>query len=53
LPYIWSQVEYDPEKDDANRAKHGVSLAFAMDVLADSNRVDVLDTRFDYGKSVL
>ncbi|MBI1263572.1 MAG: BrnT family toxin [Alphaproteobacteria bacterium] len=44
------KLEYDPEKDDANRDKHGVSLGFALEVLADRNRVDVLDTRFDYGE---
>jgi uncharacterized DUF497 family protein len=50
LPYIQLKLEYDPDKDDANRDKHGVSLGFAAEVLADPDRVDVLDTRFDYGE---
>lgn len=50
MPYTWSKLDYDPEKDDANFAKHGVPLGFAAEVLADRNRVDVLDTRFDYGE---
>lgn len=50
MPYTWSKLDYDPDKDETNFVKHGVSLAFAADVLADRNRVDVLDTRFDYGE---
>ncbi|WBQ13295.1 BrnT family toxin [Hyphomonadaceae bacterium BL14] len=50
MPYIQLKLEYDPDKDDANRDKHGVSLGFALEVLADPGRVDVLDTRFDYGE---
>lgn len=42
------KVEFDPNKDAANREKHGVSLAFGAEVLADVNRLDVLDVRFDY-----
>jgi uncharacterized protein len=42
--------EFDPDKDDANLAKHGVSLRFASRVLSDPARVDVLDVRFDYGE---
>lgn len=29
-------VDFDPAKDEANRAKHGVSLAFGVRVFADS-----------------
>lgn len=43
-------VTFDPDKDAANRAKHGVSLAFAERVLADPGRLDVLDVRFDYAE---
>jgi len=42
------QIEFAPDKDTANQAKHKVSLAFGAHVLADANRLDVLDVRFDY-----
>lgn len=41
-------IEFDPEKDAANREKHGVSLAFGERVLGDPERLDVLDVRFEY-----
>lgn len=44
------QIGFDPGKDAANREKHGVSLAFGAEVLADTNRLDVLDVRFDYAE---
>jgi len=44
------QIEFTPDKDTANQAKHRVSLAFAAQVLADVNRLDVLDVRFDYAE---
>lgn len=44
------KIAFDPDKDDANRAKHEVSLAFAEQVLADSERLDILDVRFDYAE---
>ena len=44
------RIEFDPAKDFANRAKHGVSLAFGGEVLTDPRRVDVVDTRADYGE---
>lgn len=44
------QIEFDPAKDATNREKHGTSLAFAAEVLADANRLDVLDIRFDYAE---
>ena len=40
------RIAFDPGKDARNRDKHGVSLAFAAEVLADANRLDVLDVRF-------
>jgi uncharacterized protein len=42
------QIEFAPDKDAANQTKHQVSLAFGAQVLADTNRLDVLDVRFDY-----
>jgi len=44
------KIEFDPDKDDANKEKHGVSLAFAADVMIDPHRVEILDLRFDYGE---
>lgn len=44
------EIEFDPAKDAANQGKHGVSLAFGANVLADSNRLEVLDVRFDYAE---
>jgi hypothetical protein len=42
-------VEYDPEKDAANRAKHGVPLALGVIVL--ENRVgEMVDDRRAYGE---
>jgi uncharacterized DUF497 family protein len=40
---------YDPAKDEANRAKHGVSLALA-EVLFAGPYVSMTDDRFDYGE---
>jgi len=42
------EIEFDPVKDGINRDKHGVSLAFAADVLSDPGRIDIADTRIDY-----
>jgi len=51
MPYsLPVQIAFDPDKDAANRAKHGVSLAFATRVLADPERLDILDVRFDYAE---
>jgi uncharacterized DUF497 family protein len=44
------RIEFDPDKDAANRDKHGISLAFGAEVLADANRLDVLDVRFEYAE---
>ena len=44
------EIGFDPAKDAENRRKHGVSLAFGADVLADVHRIDVLDVRHDYGE---
>ncbi len=39
------RIAFDPGKDARNREKHGVSLAFGAEVLADADRLDVLDVR--------
>ncbi len=44
------QIEFDADKDAGNREKHGVSLAFGANVLADADRLDLLDVRFDYAE---
>jgi uncharacterized protein len=41
-------IDFDPAKDAANIAKHGVSLARAVDL--DMLAVEP-DTRFDYGEA--
>ena len=40
---------YDPAKDRANRAKHGVSLASA-EVMFQGPHVSMTDGRFEYGE---
>lgn len=44
------RITFDPAKDTANIAKHGVSLTFAAQIMADPNRVEILDLRFDYSE---
>jgi uncharacterized DUF497 family protein len=44
------KVEFDASKDLKNQEKHGVSLAFGATVLADSNRLEILDVRVDYAE---
>lgn len=46
---IYVQVEFDPAKDRANRARHGVSLAEAARFDFGSALLR-LDDRFDYGE---
>ena len=43
------KIEYDPAKDDINRAKHGVSLKAATDFEWDT-ALEREDDRFDYGE---
>jgi uncharacterized DUF497 family protein len=43
-------VEFDAYKDGVNRAKHGVSLAFASELDWEAALVWV-DVRFDYGEA--
>ncbi len=42
------EIEFDPAKDAANFAKHGVSLSWAMNF---NFRAVVKDERNDYGES--
>lgn len=42
-------IAFDPEKDEANIAKHGVSLSMAGEMVLD-DAVIVPDVRFDYGE---
>ena len=41
------RIEFDPDKDADNRDKHDVALDFGAEVLADTNRLDILDVRFE------
>lgn len=43
-------ADFDPAKDAANRASHGLSLAFCPMVLADADRLVFRDDRSDYGE---
>jgi len=42
-------IDFDPARDAANIAKHGVSLPAACEMALD-DAVIVADTRFDYGE---
>tara|TARA_R110000850_G_scaffold25297_6_gene73162 strand:- start:467 stop:730 length:264 start_codon:yes stop_codon:yes gene_type:complete len=42
-------IEFDPGKDAANIAKHGVSLSAAREMVLDDALI-VADARFDYGE---
>ncbi|HEX9698806.1 MAG TPA: BrnT family toxin [Acidobacteriota bacterium] len=54
LPYsLLVDIAFDADKDASNQRKHGVSLAFGAEVLADNNRLDVLDVRFEYAEDRL
>jgi len=44
------QIEFDPDKDRVNQAKHGVSLVVAVDLDWDAAFVWV-DDRFDYDET--
>lgn len=43
------QIEFDPAKDAANRAKHGIPLTVGRQVIQEAV-VQFADTRFDYGE---
>jgi uncharacterized DUF497 family protein len=42
------QYEWDDVKAAANLRKHGVDFADAIAALEDTNRLEEIDTRFDY-----
>lgn len=44
------EIEFDPAKDAANIAKHGVSLDLALEILADVVG-ESEDSRFEYGET--
>lgn len=44
------EIGFDPDKDAVNVETHGVSLAFGAKVIADGNRLDVLDVRLPYAE---
>jgi len=44
------QIEFNPDKAQANLDKHGVSFEDAMLVFFDPDRLDELDGRKDYGE---
>lgn len=44
------KIDYDPAKDKANRDKHGLSLAEAVDFDFEV-AVVLVDDRFDYGET--
>jgi len=44
------EIEFDPLKDEANRKKHGISLAAAADMDLSQAKV-IEDRRFDYGEA--
>jgi uncharacterized DUF497 family protein len=44
------EYEWDEAKATANFAKHGISFTAAAWALEDTQRIDILDERFDYGE---
>ena len=44
------KIEFDPDKNAANRRKHGLSLAHAKDMDFDT-AIYALDDRYDYGEA--
>jgi len=46
-------IEFDPAKNLANIAKHGIDLAFGRHVLAAADRTTIRDTRQEYGEERL
>jgi uncharacterized DUF497 family protein len=44
------RIEFDPRKDEINRAKHGVSLAVAADIDLGAALIEP-DQRFPYGET--
>jgi uncharacterized protein len=46
-----SLFTFDPAKNTANIAKHGLELAFGVQVLADPCAAEEIDDRMDYGET--
>ena len=46
-------IEFDPAKNLANIAKHGIDLAFGCHVLAAADCTTIRDTRQEYGEERL
>ncbi len=46
---LYMSFEWDPDKDEANRAKHGVGFGEAQEIF-DQPRLVRQDTRQDYGE---
>jgi hypothetical protein len=44
------EIEFDPDKDEINRAKHGVSLALAADMDLGATLIEP-DQRYPYGEA--
>jgi uncharacterized DUF497 family protein len=45
--------EWDPREDAVNQAKHGVPFAYATRVFLDPYRIEIEDSRRDYGEQRL
>jgi hypothetical protein len=43
-------IEFNPAKDAANKARHGIGLGFADHVFADPFAINMIDARRDYGE---
>jgi uncharacterized protein len=48
--FIPVQYEWDNGKAAENHRKHGVDFADAIAALEDTNRLEEIDTRFEYGE---
>ncbi len=44
------EYEWDPTKAAANRRRHGVDFADSVSALEDQNRIEVIDSRYEYGE---
>lgn len=44
------RIEFDPDKDEINRAKHGLSLAIAADMDLEATLIEP-DQRYAYGEA--
>lgn len=44
------EFEWDDEKEERNRAKHGISFEEACRVFEDMDRLEAIDDRMEYGE---